>query len=55
MFFLKMDLKLKTLHLVFSLIGYEQSKAIVEKYDIKSLFPMLLQYYYDHLHPLVEI
>jgi hypothetical protein len=54
MFFFKLDLKLKTLHLVSSLIGYEQSKAIVQEYDIKSLFPMLLQYYYDHLHHLVE-
>jgi hypothetical protein len=36
-----------------SFIGHEQSKAIVEKYDKFSLFPMLLKCYY-HLHPLVE-
>jgi hypothetical protein len=45
--------RFKTLHLVSSLIGHEQSKAIVEKYNKKSLFPMLLKCYY-HLHPLVE-
>jgi hypothetical protein len=54
MFFLKLDLKLKTFHLVSSIIGYEQSKAIVQEDDIKFLFPMFLQYYIDHLHPLVE-
>lgn len=31
------------------------SKAIVEECDIESLFPMLLQYHYDHLHLLVEL
>jgi hypothetical protein len=54
MFFIKLDPKLKTFHLVSSLIGCEQSKTIVEEYDIKSLFPMIFQYYYDHLHSLVE-
>ncbi len=54
MFFSKLDPKLKTFHLVFSLIGCEQGKAIIEKYDIKSLFLMIFQYYYDHLHSLVE-
>jgi hypothetical protein len=34
-------------------IGLEQSKAIVEEYDQKNLFSMLLKCYY-HLHPLVE-
>ncbi len=36
-----------------SLIGHEQGKAIVEKYDKKSLLPMLFKCHY-HLHPLVE-
>ncbi len=36
-----------------SLIGREQGKTIVEKYDKKTLFPLLLKCYY-HLHPLVE-
>jgi hypothetical protein len=38
---------------VSSLIGHEQSKALVEEYYKKPLFPMFLKYYY-HLHPLVE-
>jgi hypothetical protein len=50
---LMLDPRLKTLHLVSSLIGHEQGKAIVEKYDKKSLFLMFSKCYY-HLHPLVE-
>ncbi len=48
-----LDPRFKTFHLVSSFIGYEQGKAIVEEYDKKSSFPMLLKFYY-HLHPLVE-
>jgi hypothetical protein len=33
MFFLLLDLRVKTLYLVFSLVGHEQGKAIVEEYD----------------------
>jgi hypothetical protein len=51
---LMLDPRFKTLHLVSSFIGREQGKAIMEKYDKKSLFPTLLKCYY-HLHPLVEI
>jgi hypothetical protein len=47
---LMLDLRFKTFHLVSSLIGHEQGKAIVEKYDKKYLFPMFLKCYY-HLHP----
>ncbi len=36
-----------------SLIGHEQGKAIVEKYDRKYLLLMFLKCHY-HLHPLVE-
>jgi hypothetical protein len=39
---------------VSSLIGHEQGKAIVEEYDKRNLFLMLLKYYYYNLHPLVE-
>jgi hypothetical protein len=46
---LMLDLRFKTFHLMSSLIGHEQCKAIVEKYDKKSLFPMFLKCYY-HLH-----
>jgi hypothetical protein len=48
------DPRFKTFHLMSSLIGNEQGKAIVEKYDKKFLFFMFLKCYY-HLHPLVEI
>jgi hypothetical protein len=40
MFSLMLGPRFKTLRLVSSLIGCEQGKAIVEKYDKKSLFPM---------------
>jgi len=53
MFFLILDPRFKTLCLVSSLVGHEQGKAIVEKYDEKYLLPMLLKCHY-HLHPLVE-
>jgi hypothetical protein len=38
---------------VFSFIGREQGVAIVEEYDSKSLYPMLLECYH-HLHHLTE-
>jgi hypothetical protein len=53
MFSLMLDPRFKTLCLVSSFIGLEQSKAIVEAYDKNYLFLMLLKCYY-HLHPLVE-
>jgi hypothetical protein len=48
-----LDPRFKTLRVVSSLIGREQGKTIVEKYDKKTLFLMLFKCYY-HLHPLVE-
>ncbi len=53
MLFLLLDSKFKNLHLVSSFIGLEQSKSIVEEYDRKTLYPMLLKCYH-HLHPLFE-
>jgi hypothetical protein len=53
MFSLMLDPIFETLYLVSPFIGLEQGKAIVEKYDKKSLFPMLLICYY-HLHPFVD-
>jgi hypothetical protein len=50
---LMLNLRFKTLRLVSSLIGREQGKTIIEKYDKQTLFPMFLKCYY-HLHPLVE-
>jgi hypothetical protein len=46
--------RFKTIPLVSSLIGCEQGKVIVEKYDnLKKKNLMLLKCHY-HLHPLVE-
>jgi len=50
---LMLDPRFKTLRIMSSFIGCEQVKAIVEEYDKKSLFLMLLKCYY-HLHLLVE-
>jgi hypothetical protein len=47
-----LDTKFKNLNLVSSFIGLEQSKTIVEKYNKKTLYPMLKCYH--HLHPLSE-
>ncbi len=38
-----LDPRFKTLRLVSSLIGHEQSKAIVEEFDKKTLFSMFLK------------
>jgi hypothetical protein len=53
MFYLMLDPRFKAFCLVSSFIGLEQGKAIVEEYDKKILFSMLMKCYY-HLHPLVE-
>ncbi len=47
MFFVMLHLRFKTLCIVFSLINYEQGKAIVEECDIYFLFPLLLKCHYD--------
>jgi hypothetical protein len=47
-----LDPKFTSLHLVSSFIGREQGVSIVEEYDNKSLYPMLLKCHHD-LHPLV--
>jgi hypothetical protein len=48
MFSLILDPRFKTFHLVSSLIGHEQGKAIVEKYDkkisISYAYEMLLSF-----------
>jgi hypothetical protein len=53
MFSLMLEAKLNIFGLMSSFTDHEQGKAIVEKCDKKSLFPMLSKCYY-HLHPLVE-
>jgi hypothetical protein len=44
-----LDTWLKNLHLVSFFIGCDQGVAIVEQYDIMSLYPMFMKCYY-HLH-----
>ncbi len=53
MFSLMLDPRFKSFRLVFSFIGREQSVVIIEAYDKKSLYLMLLKCRH-HLHPLVE-
>jgi hypothetical protein len=51
---LMLDLRFKSLHIVFSFVEKEQSVVFVEEYDIKSLYPMLINCP-KHLHPLVRL
>jgi hypothetical protein len=46
--------KFKSVKLIFSFVGREDEMSIDQKYDRKSLFPMLLKLY-RHLHPLFEV
>ncbi len=48
-----LDPRFKNICLVSSFIGLEQGKAIVEEYDRKPLYPMLLKCHHL-LHPLFE-
>jgi len=48
-----LDPRFKNLKLISSLIGQEQGIFIVQAYDMRSLFPMLLQCH-QHLHLVVE-
>jgi len=53
MFSLMLDPRFKILCLVSSFIGKEQNVAIIEKYDKKSSYPMLLKRHH-HLHLLAK-
>jgi hypothetical protein len=50
LFFLNLDSRFKSL---FSFIGHEQNISILEEYNKKSLYLMLVKYYH-HLHPLTS-
>jgi hypothetical protein len=52
MFSLMLDPKFKSLHLVSSFIGRQQGVFVVEEYDSKFFYPILLKYHH-HLHPLI--
>jgi hypothetical protein len=44
----------KNFCIIFSFVGREQGVALVEEYDRKTLYPMLVKCY-EHLHPLVRL
>ncbi len=50
---LMLDLRFKSFRLVSSFIGREESVSIVDEYDRRTLYPMLLKCYH-HLHPMIE-
>jgi hypothetical protein len=51
---LMLDPRFKSLRIVSSFVGREQGVALVEEYDRKSLYPMLVKCH-EHLHPLVRL
>jgi hypothetical protein len=51
---LMLNPRFKSLHIMSSFVGREQGVAIVEEYDRKTLYPMLMKCH-DHLHPLVRL
>jgi hypothetical protein len=48
-----LELRFKSLHIISSFVGQEQRVSLVEEYDKKFLYPMLVKYY-EHLHPLIR-
>jgi hypothetical protein len=50
---LMLELRFKNLRLMSSFIGHHQGVAIVEQYNMISLYPMFMKCYY-HLHPSIE-
>jgi hypothetical protein len=49
-----LDLRFKSLGIISSFVGKEQGVVLVEEYDRKSLYPMLVKCH-EHLHPLVKL
>jgi len=50
---LMLDSTFKSLYLVSSFIGQEESVNVMDEYDTRSLYPMLLKCYH-HLHPITK-
>ncbi len=50
---LMLDPRFKSLRIVPSFVGKEQGVVLVQEYDRKSLYPMLVKCH-EHLHPLVR-
>jgi hypothetical protein len=53
MLFLMLDPRFKSFHLIFSFVGLEECVSILDEYDRKTLYPMLLKCYH-HLHPMTK-
>jgi len=51
---LMLNPRFKNLHIVSLFVGREQGVVLVEEYDRKSLYPMLVKCH-EHLHPLVRL
>jgi hypothetical protein len=51
---LMLDPRLKSLRIISSFVGREQSVALVEEYDKKSLYPLLVKCH-EHFHCLVRL
>jgi hypothetical protein len=51
---LMFDPRYKSLNMVSSFVEKEQGVGLVEEYDRKSLYPMLVKCH-EHLHPLVRL
>jgi len=51
---LMFDHRFKTFRLVSSYVGEKQRMSIVEQYDRRALYPMLVKLY-NHLHPIEDI
>ncbi len=49
-----LDPRFKSLHIISSFVEKEQGVALVEEYDRKSLYLMLVKCH-EHLHPLVRL
>jgi len=54
MIFLMLDPRFQSLRIISSFVGREQDIILVEKYDRKSLYPMLVKCH-EHLYPLVRL
>jgi hypothetical protein len=50
---LMLDPRYRSFHIVSSFVGKEQGVVLVEEYDRKSLYPMLVKCH-EHLHLLVR-
>ncbi len=53
MLFSMLDPRFKSFHLVSFFIGQEEGVSIMDEYDRRTLYPMLLKCYH-HLHPMTE-